>query len=93
MIAVGVIPPEIPTVVGKVPMIVGPAGAPVRDHLTPPGPVTVAVTPLAGEETIVENVALPEIGAVKVIGPAVGGTIWKLHVGVTPLTSETVVGI
>jgi hypothetical protein len=94
MIGVGVMPPDTPTVVGNVPMIVGPATPPpLTDHTAPPGPVTGTTTPLLGEVTILENVTGPEAGAVKVIGPDVGGTMLKLQVGVTPFTSVTVVGI
>jgi hypothetical protein len=66
--AVGVVPPEIPMLVGKVPRIEAP-------ELPAVSVQTVMVTaPVVGEGTTVEKVSAPERGAVKVIlGTDVGG--------------------
>jgi hypothetical protein len=81
--AVGVVPPEIPMLVGKVPRI-------EASELPAVSVQTVMVTaPVVGEGTTVEKVSAPERGAVKVIlGTDVGGRMLNAAYDLSGVTSH-----
>lgn len=86
--AVGVVPPEIPMLVGKVPRIEAPELPAVSVQTAPAGPVMVTA-PVVGEGTTVEKVSAPERGAVKVIlGTDVGGRMLNAAYDLSEVTSN-----